>query len=144
MRFESTTTGTFGGLRLAASDSASPSVGSYGAISYTGSTSNYFYAGTNLPRFDYYNKGSFVASSTSNSYFQSQNLNVDFNQNWTVSIWFKHKNPDWDFLMDYAQGGGGTLLTAYSDRLRWNYGAWFTDSVTDSPTEYKWFDAVVK
>jgi len=98
-------------------------------------TSNYFYAGTNLPRFDYYNKGSFVGSSTSNSFFQSQNLNVDFNKDWTVSIWFKHKNPsDWDFLMDYAQGGGGTLLTVYSGQLRWNYGAWFTDSVTDSPT----------
>jgi hypothetical protein len=36
--------------------------------------------------------------------------------------------------MDYAQGGGGTLLTVYSGQLRWNYGAWFTDSVTDSPT----------
>ncbi len=39
-----TTTNTNYGMRIAASDSASPSVGSYGAITYTGSTSNYFYA----------------------------------------------------------------------------------------------------
>jgi hypothetical protein len=39
-----TTTNTNYGMRIGASDSASPSFGSYGAITYTGSTSNYFYA----------------------------------------------------------------------------------------------------
>ena len=39
-----TTTNTNFGMRIAASNSASPSVGGYGAISYTGNTSNYFYA----------------------------------------------------------------------------------------------------
>jgi hypothetical protein len=39
-----TTTNTNYGMRIAASDSASPSLGSYGSITYTGSTSNYFYA----------------------------------------------------------------------------------------------------
>jgi hypothetical protein len=40
----STTTGTFGGFRLAASNSATPTFGASGSITYTGSTSNYFYA----------------------------------------------------------------------------------------------------
>jgi hypothetical protein len=39
-----TTTNTNYGMRIGASDSASPSFGSYGSITYTGSTSNYFYA----------------------------------------------------------------------------------------------------
>lgn len=71
----------------------------------------------------------------------SQQVNIsqsgtNFNNNFTVEIWYKATSNAWDWLLNINGYNQGMSLTANGNKARWSYGDWFTEGVTGSiPTQ---------
>jgi len=71
-------------------------------------------------------------------YIQSNNF-LNFNNDFTINFWTKGAdNSDWRWFLNMNNDGTGTTgaisIATHGDRVRWSYGAWFTDAVAGTTT----------